>query len=533
MMIGLSFLFACQQDDLAPDANAPSVPHDRDGEMIKLGKELENPYSVENMRKAYANLTSNGRLTENVDIETTHYYVRFLPTDTAEVAVLDADTTLELFDHPLLFEIEQAGHWYHDPSIADSLPTWQYTVVGKDYGFPAMRYEKLADLFMVDNDSATAAANGRISATSWDELEYEALRITNNLDDAATKGAANGRMAASKWNPRGKIMVEERIGVDLRDVPLRYCRVRARKLLKWASTNTSVTDGQFYISTDFRDAVNYSLEFETAGFKVTDALGLSANYNGPKLRGPWNLDIAFSADSKSWPRATVLNAIYHFRTEAYRHNLKLPGLLTTIKVRPVFDPIFDNSSSNVIWTVFRHSITAPTGHTFLKNDVKILTHFSNGNHLGTDALYRVTMHELGHISHYLKSPANFDLSDGMTRESWAEAVEYYFTLPYYPLIVALIPDRDRADIIGTGDHWKYTPFFIDLRDNTNQRASPTDTHFADDDVENYTLEQMQNALDHRTRLEGVCGYLRDNYNNSSEHNLPKLLEFYEDIKDHH
>ncbi len=501
--------------------------------MIKLGKELENPYSVDNMRKAYANLTSNGRLTENVDIETPHYYVRFLPADTAEVAVLDADTTLELFDHPLLFEIEQAGHWYHDPSIADSLPTWQYTVVGKDYDFPAMRYEKLADLFMVDNDSATAATNGRISATSWDELEYEALRITNNLDDVDTKGAANGRMAASKWNPSGRIMVEERVVTDLGDVPLRYCRVRARKLLKWASTNTSVTTGSFYISTEFRDPVNYSLEFETAGFKVTDAVGFSVNYNGPKLRGAWNLNIGFSNDYESWACATVLNAIYHFRVQAASHNLKLPDLVTTIKVRPKFE----DGQSNVLWGgVFRHSALNPLfplGKYIFQNDVKIYT-INRGRNLETDDLYDVVMHELGHMSHILKSPYNFDLSDEMTRESWAECVEYYFTLPYYPDRVRDIPDQDRATIIGDDDDdWKYTPFFIDLRDNTNQRTSPTDIHFADDDVEGYTLEQMQKALDYRTRLDGVCEYLRNNYNNSSEHNLPRLLEFYEDIKDHH
>ncbi len=66
-----------------------------------------------------------------IDIETTHYYVRFLPVDTVEVAILESDTILELWDHPLLFEIEQVGNWYHDPSIPDSLPTWQYTVVEK------------------------------------------------------------------------------------------------------------------------------------------------------------------------------------------------------------------------------------------------------------------------------------------------------------------------------------------------------------------------------------------------------------------
>ncbi len=46
-------------------------------EMTKLGKQLENPYSVLNMRKALENLrASNGRIAEDVEIATTHLYIR-------------------------------------------------------------------------------------------------------------------------------------------------------------------------------------------------------------------------------------------------------------------------------------------------------------------------------------------------------------------------------------------------------------------------------------------------------------------------
>ena len=56
---------------------------------------------------------------------------------------------------------------------------------------------------------------------------------------------------------------------------------------------------------------------------------------------------------------------------------------------------------------------------------------------------------------------------------------------------------------------------------------------ADDNLSGYIPGQIQKALDHWTRLDGVCEYLRDNYSNSTEGNLPDLLRFYEDIKDHH
>jgi hypothetical protein len=541
MIVGMALFSGCQPDELLPEIETLSQPESYlpPGEMMALGKELENPYSVENMLKAYMNLTSNGRIAEDIEIQTTHYYVRFLPADTAEVATLEIDTTLELWDHPLLFEIEQSGSWYHDPSIPDSLPTWQYTVVEKDYEFPSVTHEILADLFMVDEDS-TETSSGRISSSLWDELEYEALRITNNLDEP--QDASGGRIAASKWRPYGRIRIEERTGgVDRGDVPLRYCKVRARKLLKFGSANTSVSTGVFSITKDFRGEVNYSLEFETAGHKVTDFFGFSVNHKADdKIKGPWYLDIGFN-DEDSWVCGTILNSIYHFRTQASIHRIKLPGVLATVKVRPKYK----EGRSNALRVVRHYPLLIAL---LIRNDVVMYTEFDNGVRLETDDFYALTMHELAHVSHYLKSPANIALTDGITRESWANAVGYYFTLPYYPNIVTTRyvgtnitaafegeNDLSRTDIIDGGDDsWQYTPFFIDLRDNTNQRTIHSgNTEWANDNVSGYTLEQMQEALDKRTRLDGVCEHLRNNYSNGTEGNLNELVRFYEDIKDNH
>lgn len=57
--------------------------------------------------------------------------------------------------------------------------------------------------------------------------------------------------------------------------------------------------------------------------------------------------------------------------------------------------------------------------------------------------------------------------------------------------------------------------------------------WADDDVNGYTLHQMQMAMDKRTTLSGVCEHLRNNYTNATEGQLNDLVDFYEDIKDDH
>lgn len=103
------------------------------------------------MPKAYANLSANSRMASgDFEITTTHYYIRFLPSDTVEVDLLTDDSALDLYDYPLDYEIAQGGDYYHDPDLPADQVTWQYTVVPVDYQFPNVQYEIIDDLFMVD-----------------------------------------------------------------------------------------------------------------------------------------------------------------------------------------------------------------------------------------------------------------------------------------------------------------------------------------------------------------------------------------------
>ena len=150
LSIGLCIFISCQQnEDILPDGS--SFEFQRDGSPMILGKQLENPYSVENMNRALENLTAQGRMDGDIAIETTDLYVRFLPSDSLELQALESNSSLNLYDYPLDFEIEHEGHWYHDPSIPDHLPTYQYTVVKPGYIFPkTIEHEILAELFIPD-----------------------------------------------------------------------------------------------------------------------------------------------------------------------------------------------------------------------------------------------------------------------------------------------------------------------------------------------------------------------------------------------
>jgi hypothetical protein len=112
-------LFSCQKDELTfeTETQIETNQNVEPKEIIVLGNKLENPYSVENMKRAYESLKSSGILksatTDTFDIETNTLYIRFLPKDSADLRLLWADTTIELFDYPMDYEITEEGFYYH------------------------------------------------------------------------------------------------------------------------------------------------------------------------------------------------------------------------------------------------------------------------------------------------------------------------------------------------------------------------------------------------------------------------------------
>ena len=250
----------------------------------------------------------------------------FLPADSLEYDAIVSDTTIELFDHPLDFEIEQDGNWYHDPALPDHLPTYQYSVVKPDYVFPdTIEHEILAELFIPD-DLEDEVENGRI-VVGLDflyDLEDQALRMTNNWEEPLTDSDQNGRTNGrrSKWNPSGIIRVMEREGGSNRIwLPVENIKVRVRR---WFTIKTDYTDanGNYRISHRFRRDVNYSVKFETPYAKISNWLGFDTRHDGPKRKGAWNVD--FNWHSESWVRATLINAIVEYRVQYHRTGIENP-----------------------------------------------------------------------------------------------------------------------------------------------------------------------------------------------------------------
>ena len=224
------------------------------GEII-LGEQLENPYSLENVKCACKSLYP----TKSFDgLQATNLYVRFLPKDSDEMNLLES-LSLELLDYPVDYEILQDGDYYKDPSISEDAITWQYAVVPSDFVFPDIEYQILENCFITDSSSGTRSG---IQDVDWEAVERKAFDLTGNGDmvsDCSVKGSSN---------PSGRItMVDEEYGGGQK-VGVAGVRVECNVFVKFSSTYTD-RDGYYTIPRKFSANPRYRLVFKNSkGFSI-------------------------------------------------------------------------------------------------------------------------------------------------------------------------------------------------------------------------------------------------------------------------
>ncbi len=431
VLVGVMFT-SCQEDKLEntiiTDQTSSAIENTDNEEGIPvnatvLGKKLENPYSVENMKKALNKLrstnTSKSISTQGIEIETTHLYVRFLPRSEEELSILKKDTLLDIFDYPLDYEIEEEGIYYHDPSLPDSVITWQYTVVDPDYDFPPLKYEILSELYILEEEDneeeEPVLKSANVNYISWLALEDKALEITGNLEEkdndqeAQLKGWFSRR---KKWRPAGRITANGK--------PIVGCMVRARR---WFTVRRGYTDssGYFSCSGRFRRDVNYSIKWERYYWDIRSGTWRQAIYNGPKKQGDWNLNIT---GGKSLRYAFIHQAAYDyfyrnpfgtqkpFEKRWYRSTLKIG----------YYDKYGNSLGDNAKW---RNWFTWP----------HIRIYKGTNKDRTTTEIYASTIHELAHSAHWqliVKAKGSNRISDFINAddklcESWAVGMQTLFT----------------------------------------------------------------------------------------------------------
>ena len=451
-------LFSCQDTiENVPQAtpNLSEVLADEsDGEIV-LGKKLDNPYTVKNMRKALKNLKEKQQKTakkyagetfnEGFEIEITDYYVKFWIENNAQKELLLADS-LNLSIVPLDVEIEQEGDYFVDENTEIEQGQWLYTSVVKDYQFHSeVTHEIIEELFLIEESgleedegdekedastTTTIAGKSTISKRFLYDLEDEALRISGNYTDLENdKTIDNISARRRKRKPQGYIKVYNTVSRRLD--PVVGVKVKTRRWFKWAKGWTN-SQGFYRVNRGYRRNVRYTVVFKnTKGFKIwPSTISISsARYRAGK-HSKYGHNITFNTNSVGWRWATVNNATVKYldyctqfgigkphsnlrivangksgggATPMLRHVRGYLGFTSNSKLLTFLGKMTISIPANYIWIVYR----------FVLPDIIIKANASQG----TDGVFSTTFHELGHASHFRKVGSSY----------WIKYINYIIT----------------------------------------------------------------------------------------------------------
>lgn len=520
---------SCQKDEIPP---TPEVVPEADFSFVDilhkpmvLGKKLENPYSVENMNRAWKNLTKTNVIQqysldvedEALILEPTHRYIKFMPASDDELSLLESDSTLVLYDHPLDYEIEETGDYYRDPEIPEDQPTYQYASVPIEQEITApVAYEILEELFIPDEADEESQDDDEVlirlpqlmrqNIPLIDDLVGEALRITGNLEEEDQlhdkKELSFGWFSRrKKWRPAGRIQVWD--DVMGKYIPMQGVKVRARR---WFTTHTGITNSSGYYSCDgrYRGKARYIIKWKRHHFSIRWSWLSSAKYRGPRSNSDWNLNIRGGTQEFY---ATIFRAAHHYYYE-YIKGLKRPPLNyswhTQMKISARYETNNDINGS--------HCKDCRWFGVFSR--IKIYNPENSSS-----SIYATTIHELAHASHWELRRGRWSDTPDKVKESWARGVEWELTRMKYPSTKYKGREWNNND---------YTLIVADMIDSESTAFTNNGFEKPIDEVSGYTIKQIEDALDKTSSWNGWKDNIKNRYpsNHSKEH-LDKLFKAYE------
>ena len=313
-----------------PDSDGSNqLSHD----MIVLGEHLQDPYSVENMTKAYYALYPATKAERN-PVKTTDFYVRFLPKDDEQMQIL-IDKGVQLIDHPLDYRIVREGDWYHDPALPEDGFTWMYGVVPIDFEFPLnVRFERLEDCYLAEHDPATKS-----DGIDWLAVEREAYRLTGNASMLmpATKGSDG------MFYPEGYITIMDPDHSD-EPVGVKGVRVCCNSFVKIATAYTD-ENGYYKMSRSYSSDLRYRLMFKNVkGFSQginNLLLAASVSTLGTHPAEGCNVTIDNYSDYYQFIRCVVNNAGYDYCKACEKSAGSIPPLPKDLRIWDL--PLMDGS----------------------------------------------------------------------------------------------------------------------------------------------------------------------------------------------
>ena len=399
MMLPALVLVSCSEEGGSPVEIDPVSTKEKSEivshEKIELGRKLENPYSVANVRKAMTALFPTRAL---VDVPVSDLYVRFLPEDADDLAML-SDLGLDLFDYPLDREILKTGDYYHDPSVPQGEITWQYAVVPSDFVFPSgIAYEIMDECFIPDENVVTKG----FEDVDWDSVERKAFEITGNSDmlEPQTRG---------RVKPSGRItIVDDKLR---KTVGVSCVKVLANVFVRISSTYTD-KDGKYQFSMKFSARPHYKIRFKN---KIGFTIGLnkilvqaSTSSIGKGSNDGVNVKIDSKSDATLFRRCVVNNAAYDYYMKCEKTGVTKPANNIRFWILDILKPsstlmihhgaFLDNKLVSKYLGVYASIVR------IFSPDITIGSKGKNGNYA---ELYMSTIHEMAHATHFAKAGTGY------------------------------------------------------------------------------------------------------------------------------
>ncbi len=541
MTMVICWLASCQKEEVQLEDSQQVDLEERDTlQMIKLGKKLDNPYSVVNMRKAWESLQLKSKVLKEGEIQTTHLYVKLKPKDEYELSILKADSTLVLYDVPLDYEMSESGEFYHDPELPVDHPTYQYASIPVSQEIPKeVEFEILEELFIPDEeiDSDEDGKSSFASKKTIYELVDESLRLTGNLDEEE-KGESS--TAKRKWRPAGIIRVYDHVTKSY--VGVSGVKVRARR---WFTTRRGFTDknGRFSCNGRFRRKVNYSIKWDRYEFSIRSGTFGQAILNGPKKRGDWNVKLGRSTSNIVDNRQQYYALIHQGAHDYYyggRFGLTSPPRNSFFRRQLKIAARLKNDRSSYV----------KARRIWFGNDISLMEWRSE-----SDKVYGTIVHELAHAAHREVDKGSYNKIvwnawsgpctsfDGCSNpgptgknrrrllETWASTVEVTFVLHRYRNVFNRLSYNYDSEINlqfqRTLDKPYYTSAGYDMIDDVNQR-SIYGSHYPIDRVQGYSIKQLERALIGAKSWNQWRDNIKNRYNNATEKYLDELFNNWKD-----
>ncbi len=474
ILFGSIVLFGCKKNEVATAISGKmhkSLEAPQSDDEIILGDSINDPYRIDNMRAAYDLLINEGVAPLIPSIEPNYRYVKILPDNEEGLDNLEADTNLLLFDFPLHYEIIVNGVYYHDPTVTDSALNWFYAVVPCNYVFPTGNtVEDIYEVFIPEENT-----------DFYNQLETKSYLLTGNLTDEGdySEISAGQQQGNTRFIPSATIQVYDDVVRDY--IPVQGAKVTARYCTKTAS---GITDAYGFctINKSFKYSVNYAIKWERAYWDIRKGALGQAYYNGPKTKNSWNLDIDTGGISS-------IIAIVHCATYKFYYGNCLGIQRPILNIGKTKISCYNKNPklfSGCCWGTWSLLGVIPDINIALKGQ-------------STCNIFRAAIHELAHQSHLLyMGQSTYSQLAKEIYESWADAVEWSLTNHYYNNDLGHTNFQHPGSQTwhpGTmsGGHTKcYTPLFIDLMDDTNQRNDSI--VYPNDMISGYTLQYIQNNI---------------------------------------